>query len=235
MDADAQPATSARPHREGIVNLGRAGIVDRKRFHGGKRQIGRRDRRLVRRKAGAAREVFVNEAAVVILVGAAQRTCTMQQARRSHAGGGACGLERLVSDRLLVRLVEQLRYLCAQGFRHDKAREFFGMLRGQFGLALLALDRRQRSLERLLRRRLVSATTLLVEIHRGGMQARHQRRRLHRTRRPPEVFHSKLGEAKLVLGRHLPQEIKIDGFGLAFGFVQKTAQPGGIEAQQDCR
>ena len=77
-------------------------------------------------------------------------------------------------------------------------------------LAPLALDRRERRLERVGRRLAVAPLAALVEVHRRGRERDGDGRRLGRRGRAAVVLAREVGEAELVVRRHLPQEVRVE-------------------------
>ena len=76
-------------------------------------------------------------------------------------------------------------------------------------LALLALDRGERGLQRIRRRLAVAALAALVEEHRRRGEGHRDGGGLDRQRRMPEVLPREIGEAEFVVAGDLPQEVRI--------------------------
>ena len=232
VDADAHGAVVQFHDRERIVDLGGGDVVDRERGHVRQRQVFRRLRNLDRGETGAAREVLEQEAAHVQLFRRSQATDVQHQARRGGLQLVGRRFQRLVFDGVLVRLEQELLHDRAHRLRQLAVFQLVDIAGLNDGLLLLLFDAGQRSFQRLLGRRLVAATALLVEIDRRAVQRQHQAGGFVRQRRVAEVFGAQFGETEFFLAGDFPQEVEIDIRGDALGRVQQRLRFGFLELQQ---
>ena len=170
MDADAQVPAGQRGHRERIVDLGGGDVVDAERLDLRQRQVLRHGGAPQVRERRAARKMLEQEAVEVVIVRRRQRAAALEELRGRRLQLLARLLQRLPFDALLVRPVEQLRRRAARTPAAACPLQAAPRTRALLRLASLALDRRERRLERLRRRRLVAALALLVEIHRRAVE-----------------------------------------------------------------
>ena len=197
-------------HRERVVDFGRRRIVDRKRLHRRPRQFRRVGQRAPRRERGAARERIDDEAPEVVIVRRRDRAAGMQQLHGTRSRRIARGVERLPLERVLVGPVEEHVELRGERLRQPVLRELGDPLRDVARLALLALDRRQRRLQRVRRRLAVAAAALLVEVHRRARERQRDGRRFGRRRCRAVVLARELVEAEFVVRHDFPQEIRVE-------------------------
>src|SRR5262249_12446449 len=135
---------------ERIVDLAGTDVVEAEYRARCKRQIGRKRRRLVRRKIGAPGKEFVQEAAQMIVVRIGENAAALEQARRRKPAFLASLLEGLGFGLIAIGRVQQL---VAQGDdlgRAVEARETPGPRRNAFLEPLLLFHPCKRELQRLL-------------------------------------------------------------------------------------
>src|SRR5258708_12916521 len=86
MNADAQGAGRQTRHRESIIDLGGAELIEAEGYDLGERQVLLRRRYRVGGKAVAARKKFVQEALQVVVVRVGKQTAMLEKPRRPKAG-----------------------------------------------------------------------------------------------------------------------------------------------------
>jgi hypothetical protein len=243
MDADA-PATAERLHRERIVDLGGGGVVDREGCH--RRGLEHRQRRqqriecvrarAVHGESGASPEMIEQETPVMEIVRRGDRPAVLHQVGHAGPGRGACGLDRLPGDRLLLGRIEQRRYHRPHGLGQLSGHQRSSPLRLLFSLALASFDAGQRGLQRFGGRALVHALAALVEVHRARMQPQQHRRALHRRRGlagcRAEVLARRVIEAELVGGDRLPEEIRVERISKRLRVIDQRLRRRRLEAEQ---
>ncbi len=235
VDADPQRAIGAAAHREGVVHLGGADVVQAEGRAFRERQLGRLGH-VVGRKLRAAREELVQKTVEVEIVRVRQQSAAREEPCRREPRALARLLESL---RLGLGPVRRIKQLVAQRRQRRGALEALERRHPLGDLLLLALflfQRSQRELEDLLRRRLEAALSAPMEIHRRGMQPDQDAGGLEGARLAPDVLARELAEAELGCARALPEEIGVQAAGIALGFG-KELRPGRLlEFEQDiCR
>ena len=213
MDADADAAVLQMRHAHRVVDFGRLGVVDRKRFDlrlGEFRCGAHFRRRKVRREAGPLREVLRVEAIDVPGVGARDRAqCEKKlQGRLPRRRRGV--RERLPFDAVLVGRDQKRHRHAADGLGETP----LGHLRRP-GAALLfllptALHRLQRLLQDVGGGALVDAAALPVEVDGVPVEDREERGALHRARTLAPIFRREVRVAEFRVGGSLPEERRIE-------------------------
>ena len=161
-------------------------------------------------ESGAPREVLEQEAVQVIAVARRDRAALLEQMDDRHARGRGGRFERLVLDGVLVGRVEQFVQLVAEGLGQLEVREALDERGLRLGLQTLALDARERGLQRIGRCGPVATAALLVEVHRRAVQPQQQPRGLDRGRGMTEVVATEREIVELVLRGDFPEEAGID-------------------------
>ena len=108
MDAHAQRSGFKARHREGIVDFGRAHLVEAKGRDWRERQILWRGRHGVPGKVCAARKELVQKAPEVVLMRVGKQAAALEEPRRAEAGIVAGLLERARLRLVAVRRIQQL-------------------------------------------------------------------------------------------------------------------------------
>ena len=145
----------------------------------------------------------------------------------------ACGGNCLPLQRILVGLVEKHRELRAQRVGQPVRAQFVAPRSHLLRLALLALDRRERGLERIRRRPAVPALAPLVEVHRRAGERHGNGGGFGGHRRMAVIVARELGESELVVRTDFPQEIRIELPGKVLRIGEKRRRRGIRVAQQD--
>src|SRR2546421_7352088 len=186
----------------------------------------------MRRKRGAARKKFAQEALQVVGVRIGQAAAALEEARRRQAGRCAGLLERPRFRLCALRRVEELVLQHGDLGRTVAALECFGPL-GDLRLhPLFLLDSGERLLESFGRRGLETALAAVIEVHRRRLQLDQYARRLDRARIAPDILARKLVEAEFASGAHLPQEIDVELLGKLVGGGKKLGARRLLKGQQ---
>ena len=217
-------AVRQRLHGEGIVDLGGGHVVDREGGHVGQRQLGRDGRHGHVGETGAFREILEEEFRQMQIFRRSNTADGQHQACRGRVQFRARRVQRLVFNRVLVRLEQQLQHHGLHRGGQTVLFQLFHIACLHQRLLLFLLDAGQGRLQRRFRRRLVAASALLVEIHGRRMQGQDQAGRFRRQRCVAEILGAQLGKAELVFARHFPQEIKVDLGGDALGLFQQLGR-----------
>ena len=235
VDADAQSLAVQRD-RERVIDFGRRAVIDGKRGSGRERQILREGgRRQIRRKPAATRKVARQEAVDVPPVRGCDRPGLQQQLERGRLQFVRRLLHRLVLDAVPVGLHQQGDRLLRDRGRRIARLQRLHVLLLQFVLEPLALDRSQRCLERLGRRRPIPSASLSVEVDRCRVQPEQQRGGLDAARLPAVVVARDVEEAELVPRRDLPEKVEVDPVGLGVGALQQYGRRRLAEPEQHVR
>jgi hypothetical protein len=228
------PTRTAPPGREGVVDLGGGGIVDRERRRRGQRQrlvrgpgIGQR-----RVEAGAARETARQEAFQVPGVGRGDRAARQQQPQRRRFQFVRGLLDRLVLGRIAVGAQQQPGAERADRLGQAAGHEVGDVPGALLFLRLAAGHRRQRRLQHVGRRRAEASLGLAVEVQRGAMHAQQDGRGLHRAGLVSEVVAREVLEAEFLLRRALPEEVQVDSGRLQPRLLEQLRAGRPLEAQQ---
>src|SRR5262245_28202327 len=148
--------------------------------------------------------MLVEKALEMIVVRRRERPAPFEEVRGAELEITARFIERLPFDTRLVRTVKKLVNDRPERLRQLAFLELRYVSRALFSLPPFALDRRQGGFERLLRRRLVAALALLVEVHRRVVQLDEQRGRLGRRWSAAKIIARQRLERKFVLVGALP-------------------------------
>ena len=108
MYTDAPANARQRLQREGVVDLGRRRVVDRKGGDIGARQALGQCGKFDFRETGAGREILVEETLEVVVVCRADRAAAVEQVQRGDTQLAARGFERLGLETVAVGLAKQL-------------------------------------------------------------------------------------------------------------------------------
>jgi hypothetical protein len=232
VDADARADAGQPDDRERVVDLGGGGVVDRKGGDIGARQIAGQFRRGERGKGRAFRELFMQEAAVVQVVGRPDRAALEQQLRRGQAGITTGGFEGLGFRLVAIGRIKQRVGQRGDFRRQTECLEFADpALDGERLLALL-FQAGQRRREDVGRRLAEAALALAVEIDGRGVHGQQHRRRLDRGGVVSVVITGKIEKRKLAIACALPEEIRFDLLGQRCRLLQQGARRRLLETQQ---
>ena len=113
VNAHRDHPTAQALHRQGIINLGGGGVVNRESLNRGQWQLVADGRCGQRRKAGAAREVLQQKAPPVELVGRINGAGSLQQLQHPELRGPRGFHHRFVLGRILVGLEQNFVQLLA--------------------------------------------------------------------------------------------------------------------------
>ena len=238
MNAERDAATAQSAHRQRIVDLGGAGIVDREGLHPGQRQLRIVDERgLQRRKAGALGKMLEQEALPVELVGRVDGAGALQQVQRGHLCLFRGMHHGLVLGRVLVRLEQDPVELLADRLGALALHQFGGP-GVDLGLdAGLLLDGGERLLHDLGRRlpeaALHAAGT--AEIVRRMKQGQQRGSLLHQRWRILEVVACHVDEGEFFFGSKFPQQLHIHLLAQRLCLGQQFGGSGLVEAEHDMR
>ena len=193
------PPSGSGCDREGVVDLGGVGVVDREGAHVGDAAGRGGDRRCCEGgKVRALREILEQEAAEVVIVRVRHGAAMLQQAQRGQAG---LARRRLPAPWFPAGCGRACRAV-ARSSGGELGGQRAGLefadhaLDGQRLLALL-FQAGQRGLQNVGRRLAEAALALAVEIDRRRMQAQQHRRRFDRRRLVSGVVGGKFLEAEL--------------------------------------
>ena len=186
VHADANAAVAALDQRKGVVDLGGRGVVDAEGGRLRARQIGGSVGSGASSHPLPCGKVLEQEAADMVLRARRQRAAALEQLRRRELERRTRSLQRLRLDRVAIGLVQQPSAHRLEFRRQTAGRQLVDVALLLFGLRVLALDRGQRSLERLVGRRLVAALAAPIEIHRRRVQLEQQSGGLHALGRWPK-------------------------------------------------
>jgi len=235
MDTDAHPAAGDRLHRESVVDLGGADVIEAERGGGGARQVVAQRRQLVRRERGAAREKFVQEAIEMVVVAVGQQAAALEQPCDRPSAGGAGLLERPGLGLVPVRGVEQLVLEGGDLRRAVAFRQPLGPRRDLLLDALFLLRGGERKLERRLGGGLEAALAAPVEVHRRRVQLHQDPGRLRRGRVASDVFARQLLEAEFPRAAAFPEELDLQPAGEFLRLGEQLAGRRPLEGQQHAR
>ena len=204
VDADAQLTVGDPRHRERVVDLGRADVIQADGLHLGERKVLGRRRDCVRGKTGAPGKEFEEEAVQMEIVAVREQAAAFEQPCRRKAGLLARLLERFSFGLGTIRGVQQL---LAQ--RRDlggtfEAHEARGPLGDPFLQAPLLLQAGERQLEGFRRRGLKAAPPAAIEVHRRRVQFEKYSRRFNCRGLAADVLARKVAEIELVGAAALP-------------------------------
>ena len=236
VHADARHAVVQPLHRQAVVDLGGAGIIDGKGFDRAFGQMVEHRRLILRqrgREIGPRREMRAQEALFVNGTRAGQRPHLQQQPLGRQTGLLAGQIQRTPAHGLTVGGHQQVGHLAGDERRQLAGFQLGGQPLDFLFLQALALDGGQRGLEGVGLGRTIAATPLAVEVHRHAVQAHQHGGLLH----DAGIFTVVLGDQQLVvelfLRGHLPQEINVDVLGLLQGLGQHLGGAGRCKAQHD--
>jgi len=136
-----------------------------------------------------------------------------QQAVGAFAQLGAGGVQRLPLLRILVRADQQRFGNLGNGFGQAAGGHLVDPFLLLLGLALLLLQRRQRSGQDVRRGRAVTALATAVKVRGRTVQAHQQGGMFHRRGGVAEVVGGQRGRVELFLRRAFPQELQIQFVG----------------------
>lgn len=217
---------------ERVVDFGRRDVVDRERVDVRARQILGQLADRDGRKARAVREVFGEKARLVQRARRRNAAAVEHQARRRHAARERRRIERLVFDRVLVRLRQQAERLARERVGQPARLQLLLVAGLHERLLALALEPGQRHFQLLLGRALILAAPLAAEVDGRAVQAQHERRALDGAVARAEIFVGERGIREFLGGRALPQEIQIDLLGGFVRLLHQLARRGLLEFDQ---
>ena len=197
-------------HRKRVVDLGRRVVVDRECPRVRRRKLGQRRQRSPGGELDALGKGLREKRVVVVVVRGRNCAALREQRDRVRLQRSARRGERLPFERVLVGAIEQHRQLRAERVRQPMRAQFVLPLRHLSALAQLAVDRGKRGLESLGRRLAVASFAALVEIHRRAGQRERDGGGFRRRGRAAVILPGKVREAEFVVGRHFPQEIRVE-------------------------
>ena len=224
VHAHAPVAVVQAGEREGVVDFGGGGIVNRKRLNAGIDQLAGGLRRGIGRKPPALGEVLHQETGQQIVRHRRNAAGGSHQTQGRLVGVAAGGVQGFPFQGVFVRAVQERHQLAAQRLGDVSGAQLGGpFVDLQLLLATFFLAG-QRGLEGVFRRGFVVATALAVEIHRRAMQAQGDGGGLDGRRRMAPVIGGQRFKLEFIRAAAFPQEIHVDVRRGGFGLRQKVRQ-----------
>src|SRR5439155_19524671 len=232
VDAHTQHSRVETRHRERVVDLRGAELIEAEGGALRERQVLRGRRHSVRRKTRAARKELVQEALEVVLVRVVEQAATLEEPCRAEPAIPA-GL--LQGARLRLVAVRRVKQLVLQRGNFPGTLEARERLRPRLLLgehALFLFQAGERELEGRLGRRLEAALAAALEVHRRAVQLEQDAGRLDRTRLAPDVLASESLEVEFRRAGALPQKVDLEAFGKALRLGEQLARGWLLEAEK---
>ena len=139
--------------------------------------------------------------------------CDQHQSLRRNLQCSASRFERLVFNRVLVGLEQQLQSHRLHRVRQAMGFQFLDILRLHQSLQTLFFNAGLRGFQRGFRCCLVAAFAFFIKVNRRCVQLEQQGRSFNAFRHMAEIFNAEIGISEFILARDFPQEVRFHGIG----------------------